>query len=117
MITIETLRADHLGCYGYERNTSPTIDAVAGEGVQFSNMFAQRALTWPSLTSIMTSLYPVNHGVRDNGQLLYPQVISLAEVLKNSGYRCGAFLAHGVGADWRGFDQLVEASTVLGNLP
>ncbi|MDY7030173.1 MAG: sulfatase, partial [Spirochaetota bacterium] len=110
LITIETLRADHLGCYGYERATSPSIDGVAEEGVLFANAFVPRGLTWPSLSSIMTSLYPVNHGVRNNGQMLYPSVISMAEVLKNEGYRCGAFLAHGVGADWRGFDRLVEAA-------
>ena len=108
-ITVETLRADHLSCYGYARKTTPAIDSVAKRGVLFSNMFAQRALTWPSLASIMTSSYPVDHGVRDNGQLLSPSILTMAEILKNNGYRCGAFLAHGVGANWKGFDCIGEA--------
>ena len=103
-ISIETTRADHLGCYGYGRNTSPTIDKFASQGVLFSNMFVQRGQTWPSLTSIMTSLYPVNHGVRRNGDMLSDSVVSLAEILKQNAYICGTFLAYGVDAVWRGFD-------------
>lgn len=108
LISIDATRADHLSCYGYKRKTSPTIDKLANEGVLFSNMFVQRGLTWPSLTSIMTSLYPVNHGVRDNGQMLSPSIISLAEILKNNGYICSAFLANAGGGVWRGFDYKIS---------
>ncbi len=103
-LSIETTRVDHLSCYGYDRKTSPTIDKLASEGVLFSNMFVQRGLTWPSLTSIMTSLDPVEHGVRDNGWMLPPSMISLAEILQNNRYKCGAFLANAGDAIWRGFD-------------
>ena len=105
LISIETTRADHLGCYGYERMTSPVIDNLAGEGATFLNMYVQRGETWPALTSMMTSLYPVNHGVRHNGHMLSPSKISLAEILKNNKYRCGAFLTNAVYAKWRGFDH------------
>lgn len=104
LISIDTLRADHLSCYGYPRKTSPTIDALAGEGVLFTNMMAQRSSTWPSLTSIMTSLYPVKHGVRLNGMKLSYQKTSLAQVLKNKGYTCAAFLTNVYRATWEGFD-------------
>lgn len=106
LITIETTRADHLSCYGYKRKTTPSIDKVANEGVLFSNMFVQRGQTWPSLTSIMTSLYPVNHGVRKNGHMLSPSVISLAEILKQNKYTCAAFLGYARRAVWRGFDYI-----------
>jgi len=64
LITIDTLRADHLSCYGYERNTSPNIDKIAKEGTRFTNAIATSSWTSPSMASIMTSLYPISHGVR-----------------------------------------------------
>ena len=103
-ITIDTLRADRLGCYGYERNTSPAIDRLAREGTLFEHCYAQRGLTWPSLTSIMTALYPKTHGVLKNQWMLDGQFITLAEILKNEGYKTGAFLANFYYAPNRGFD-------------
>jgi arylsulfatase A-like enzyme len=104
LITIDTLRADHLGCYGYDKNTSPTIDRLAQEGVRFDRMFAQRGLTWPSLTSIMTSLYPLTHGVESNETLLDASFITLPEILKENGYATAAFLTNFFHASNRGFD-------------
>lgn len=104
LITIDTLRADHLGCYGYEKNTSPTIDRLAREGVRFNRMFAQRGLTWPSLTSIMTALYPLTHGVESNETLLDASFITLPEILKENGYETAAFLTNFFHAPNRGFD-------------
>jgi len=104
LITIDTLRADHLGCYGYDKNTSPTIDRLAQEGMLFNRMFSQRGLTWPSLTSIMTSLYPLTHGVESNETLLDASFITLPEILKNSGYETAAFLTNFFHAPNRGFD-------------
>jgi arylsulfatase A-like enzyme len=104
LISIDTLRADHLSCYGYPKKTSPTIDALAGEGALFTNIMAQRSVTWPSLTSIMTSLYPVEHGVRDNGIQLNGSKSSLAQILKKKGYTCAAFLTAVYRAKWEGFD-------------
>ncbi len=104
IITIDTLRADRLGCYGYERNTSPTIDRLAREGTLFKHAYAQRGLTWPSLTSMMTSLYPKTHGVLNNQVPLDGEFITLAEILKNGGYKTGAFLANFYHSPNRGFD-------------
>jgi len=105
-ISVDTLRPDHLGCYGYTRNTSATIDEFAKDGVLFTNALVQRGQTWPSLTSIfMTSLHPVSHGVRDNGMMLTEGKISLAEVLKDNGYSCASFLANAPRAVWRGFEH------------
>jgi len=106
LISIDTLRADHLGCYGYERDTSPFLDRLAAEGTLFENVSAQRGLTWPSLMSIMTSLYPVTHGVRQNGQLVDSQHLQLAEILKQKGYRTAAFIANCQHQNWKGFDTL-----------
>src|SRR3989344_214132 len=66
LIGIDTLRADHLSCYGYERFTSPNIDALAIGGMFFKNCFSQAPVTAPSFMSIFTSLYPTNHGVLSN---------------------------------------------------
>ncbi len=104
-ISVDTLRPDHLGCYGYARNTSPTIDEIASKGSLFTNVIAQRGQTWPSLTSIMTSLYPVSHGVRENGMMLAEGKISLAEILRDNGYSCASFLANSYYAKWRGFEH------------
>ncbi len=103
-ISIDTLRADRLGCYGYERNTSPTLDRLAQQGVRFAHAYAQRALTWPSLSSIMTSLYPKTHGVRRNETPLDRSNVTLPEILKNEGYRTAAFLSNYFHAPNRGFD-------------
>jgi glucan phosphoethanolaminetransferase (alkaline phosphatase superfamily) len=69
-ITIDTLRADHLGCYGYPRNTSPFIDSLAKKGILFQRAFAAMSTTVPSHASIFTSLYPMQHNVIKNGHIL-----------------------------------------------
>src|ERR1700752_4646086 len=66
LITIDTLRADHLGCYGYKQNTSPNIDRLASRGLIFRNAFATAPITLPSHASILTGLYPAHHGFHDN---------------------------------------------------
>jgi len=66
VVTLDTLRADHLGCYGYFRNTSPRIDALAAEGVLFEQVFAPMATTLPAHASLFTGLYPIEHGVLAN---------------------------------------------------
>jgi arylsulfatase A-like enzyme len=103
LITVDTLRADHLSCYGYGRPTSPHIDALARSGVRFENAYVQRGLTWPSLASIMCSVHPVTHGVRANGQRLKRNFLQLAQVLSENGYTCGAVLTNAATQDWQGF--------------
>jgi arylsulfatase A-like enzyme len=113
LITVDTLRADHLSCYGYKKKTSPNIDQLAREGVLFRLDIAQRGMTWPSLTSIQTSMYPHTHGVRDNGDKLDPTKITIAEILKRQGYTTGAVLRNMLNAPNRGFDtkRLIKGRT------
>jgi arylsulfatase A-like enzyme len=111
-ISVDTLRADHLGCYGYERDTSPQIDALAARGVRFANAFSQASWTLPSHISMMTSQYPHVHGVHDNGTALPPDATTLAGVLSERGYDTAAFvswvyLGKTYGFD-RGFDEFNE---------
>jgi arylsulfatase A-like enzyme len=91
LITIDTLRADHLGTYGYERDTSPRIDAFAAESVLFERAYAPMPTTDPSHTAILTGLLPRTSGVTRNGQTVSPdEVVSLASFFRYHGYRTGA---------------------------
>ena len=113
LFTIDTLRADHLGCYGYEKATSPAIDELARQGFRFDWAFAQRTVTWPSLASIMTSQYPSAHGVRYNGMPMSPDLTPLAETLSQAGYRCAAFFSPHVKRQlWEGFETRVDGAVV-----
>lgn len=95
LISIETTRADHLGCYGYTKNTTPFIDSIAKDGILFENAFAPRGLTWVSLTSMLTSLYPISTDVRNNGQVLdYNKTQTMASILNSNGYVTAAFLTN-----------------------
>ncbi len=92
LITVDTLRADHLGCYGYSAASTPVIDKLAAQGFRFTKASAQVPLTLPSHYCILTGTYPFYHGVRDNsrGNPDGPPLIS--EAFKNAGYRTGAFV-------------------------
>jgi arylsulfatase A-like enzyme len=91
LISLDTLRADHLGTYGYGRNTSPHIDAFAKESVVFETAVVQSPWTLPSHMSIMTSLYPSSHGVVVRNNRLAEEHVTLAELLREKGYRTAAF--------------------------
>jgi arylsulfatase A-like enzyme len=108
LITVDTLRPDHLGCYGYPRATSPAIDALAAGGVTYTAALAPRGQTWPTLASILTGLYPVTHGVRKNGQMPDPSLETLPEILGRRGFTCAAFLANSGQARWAGFAPYVD---------
>ena len=96
VIVIDTLRADHLGCYGYFRNTSPTIDKIAEEGVLFENFYASGIPTGPGFTSIITGLYPISHKYYitpynvPNTYQLDDNIPTLAEILWDKGYTTAA---------------------------
>ena len=94
LILIDTLRADHLSCYGYERSTSPNIDRMAEEGVLFENPVAPSSWTKPSTASLFTSLYPSMHGVIYGNSVLPRALTTLAEVLKEAGYLTAGFVAN-----------------------
>jgi arylsulfatase A-like enzyme len=91
LVTIDTTRADHIGCYGYAAARTPTMDRLAGEGVVFENAYSSVPLTAPSHSTILTGKHPMAHGVRDNGLfVLQPEQRTLAEILKERGYRTAA---------------------------
>lgn len=94
VITVDTLRADHLGCYGFEQARTPNIDALAAQGVRVDRAMAAAPITLPSHTTLFTGLNPPAHGVRDNGLYKVPdEAETLAERLKAEGYRTQAFVS------------------------
>ncbi len=106
LVTIDTLSADRVGCYGYARARTPVLDRLAGEGVRFERAFAPVPLTLPSHASLMTGTYPLFHGVRDNsGFVLAPEQETLAEHLSTRGYQTAAFIGGFVLDSKFGIDQ------------
>jgi arylsulfatase A-like enzyme len=110
LISIDTLRADHLGCYGYQRPTSPAIDAVAEAGVVFEDASATSPWTFPSHASLLTGLYPRRHGASQPERALAGDVIHIAAWLQQHGFRTAAV----VNSTWfkrpgmrKGFDDFV----------
>jgi arylsulfatase A-like enzyme len=95
LIDVGTLRADFLGCYGYDRDTSPYIDVLAGESALFEWSFSQAPHTAPSQASILTGLYPGTHGVVPEGGRLPGEAITLARALADHGYETAAFVDGG----------------------
>jgi len=93
LVTVDTLRADHLGLYGYPRPTSPYLDELGSEGVVFWHAIASSSHTAPSHASILTSLYPEQHRVLVNGQELQPDVPSLADIARAGGRETAAFVS------------------------
>lgn len=91
LVTFDTTRADHIGCYGNTGIRTPNIDALAAEGVRFAQAVSAVPITTPSHSTIMTGKYPIAHGVRDNGLfVLTPGQVTLAEVLQEAGWATGA---------------------------
>ena len=110
LVVLDTLRPDRLGTYGYERDTSPHLDAFAAEALVFEN--AQSAAPWtaPALHSLVTGLYPTVHGVKSypNPGRMSDRVVTLAEVLRERGYRTAAFTEGGFARAQFGLDQGFE---------
>ena len=94
LITIDTLRADHLPVYGYTQVKTPNLDRLANESLIFEDAIAHIPMTLPSHVSILTGLLPAFHGVRDNaGFSLDSKITTLAETLKSNGYTTAAFVS------------------------
>src|SRR5262245_3144712 len=117
LVTIDTLRLEHLGCYGYVRPTSPRIDALAAESVLFENAHAPMASTFPSHLSVLTGLYPHQHGTTSNREAVRrpfepaPGRLTAASALGDSGYHTAGFVSAvvlhgrtGIGAGFHTFD-------------
>lgn len=94
LITLDTTRADRLGCYGYQKALTPVLDRLANEGVLFERAYTPVPLTLPAHATILTGLQPPEHGLHGNGQAALPATIpTLATELKSAGYETGAFVA------------------------
>ncbi len=94
LISIDTLRADHLPVYGYKRVRTPAIDALAGDGMVFENAYSHSPQTLPSHVSILSGLLPFEHGVRDNiGFAVKPDAVLLPAMLRPAGYVSGGFVS------------------------
>lgn len=94
LITLDTTRADRLGCYGYAAAKTPALDRLAQQGVLFERAYAPVPLTLPSHASMLTGLYPPEHGLRSNGRSALPQGLpTLATQLQAAGYETAAFVA------------------------
>jgi arylsulfatase A-like enzyme len=116
IISVDTLRSDHLGCYGYPLNTSPNIDAFSRDSIRFSHCYTLTPLTAPSFSTLLTSLPPHKHGAKRNGLSIYRHVKTLPYFLKRFGYHTAAFISN-----WplkkhlarlnEGFDDYVEIFT------
>jgi len=137
IVLIDTLRADHLGCYGYDRDTSPNVDRWAAGSTLFSRCIAQASWTAPSVASLFTSLYPTVHrtgsGLEErrvicNGQVvmmpapasapeisaeLPPGFVTFAEVCREAGYRTAAYVANGIIAATQGYGQGFETYLIM----
>ena len=94
LLTLDTLRADRLGCYGYSQAETPNLDRLASQGVRFEEAISPVPSTLPSHATILTGLFPQAHGVRDNGTfLLSEDHVTLTELLKDAGYETAAFVS------------------------
>ena len=106
LVTIDTLRADRLGCYGYSKIETPNLDKIARQGVLFENAVAPAPLTAPSHASMMTGLYPTIHKVRNTGGFVVsPSEITLATLLQERGWDTAAFIGSSVLKRRFGFNQ------------
>ena len=105
LISIDTLRADHLSAYGYRRMQTPNIDSFAQQGSLFTNIESQVPLTLPSHTSLFTSTYPFQNQIEENAERVQPGAITLASVLKAHGYKTAAFVGSVFLESEMGLDQ------------
>ncbi len=93
LVSIDTLRADHVGVYGYKNIPTPNLDAFAVGGTVFENIACQTPLTLPSHTSLFTSTYPFENGVQENAERVPPGAVTLAGALQAHGYKTAAFVS------------------------
>ena len=114
LICLDTVRADHLGAYGYARQTTPALDSLAARSIVFTQASATAGWTKPSVPSYLTSTYPLQHGVYEGSahdeagattDLLPEAALTLAEVFQKNGYRTGAFLHNAQLRAGNGFEQ------------
>jgi arylsulfatase A-like enzyme len=113
LVSIDTIRADHIGSYGYQAAATPVIDALAARGLRFEQAETVTPLTLPAHTSLLSGTFPAFHGVRDNGSFYVgDEMTTLAEVMKARGYHTGGFVgAYVLDHRWgiaQGFDHYYD---------
>ena len=108
LISIDTLRADHLSVYGYRKIQTPNIDSFAQQGTVFTNVNSQIPLTLPSHTSLMTSTYPFENGLEENAEIVPAGAVTLASILRSHGYKTAAFVGSNILERRCGLDQGFE---------
>ena len=110
LYVVDTLRADHVGCYGYQRNTTPQLDAFARENTLFRHAYAPDSWTRASAASILTGLLPQQHQTIGRDAKLPENLVTLAEILQGNGYYTAAFIANGNLGKEFGFQQGFQKS-------
>jgi arylsulfatase A-like enzyme len=105
LIVIDSLRRDHLGVYGYDKNTTPNIDLLAEKSFVFTHMFSTVSWTTPSVATLLTSLYPPQHGARKFGEGLGEEAVTLPELLSSRGYVTASFVANPLAGKALGLSQ------------
>jgi arylsulfatase A-like enzyme len=124
LVTVDTLRADRLGSYGYDRDTTPHLDGLLEAGARFSRARAVEPLTNPSLCSMMTSMYPQEHGASRNGLRMRSGLASLPKALEDYGYATAAFVGNwtlrtklsGLGEHFDEYTEILNRKRWLGFL-
>ena len=117
LITLDTTRADRLGCYGCRAAETPTLDSLAARGIRFEQALTAVPLTLPSHATILSGRSPPEHGLHDNGRgSLPPAIVTLPEIFRQHGYQTAAFLAsfsldHQFGLN-KGFDVYADEMTI-----
>jgi len=105
LIAVDTLRADHVGCYGYDRPTTPNIDRLAADALRYERAYAQAPWTTPSLGSLLSSSYPSALGIQHEASRLPSDALLLPEVLRDAGWTAGAVVSHSFCSSRWGFDR------------
>ena len=105
LITLDTLRPDHLNAYGYKRDTSPSLEELAKVSFVFDQAFTVATNSGPSHATLLTGLYPAQHGLLDNGQKINSDTRTLAEILSQSGYNTAGFVGFYALAKESGLDK------------
>lgn len=118
LIVLDSVRKDHLSCYGHHRETTPNIDRIAREGIRYSNAFANACWTLPSHVSMFTGLYPSQHRADLDTGILDQRLTTLASTLGAAGYATASFSCNGFVSPktglTRGFDVSVDVEGLLG---
>ena len=123
LISVDTLRADHLSCYGYSKLQTPHIDSLERGGTIFTEISSQAPITLPSHVSLFTSTYPFANGIRENAQVLPPGATTLATVLAAHGYNTAAFIGgyflerrYGLAQGFQTYDSPFDTRVIKGAL-